>query len=90
MFDDSGETETLYLYDNNHNNFVDVTFNTSNCVFDTDRMVNIVRAEDLAVDYSACDDDDEDIKTLIDEAKKTTVAYMSISRKTRRDIHYAL
>lgn len=90
LFDDSGETETLYLYDNNHNNFVDVTFNTSDCVFDTDRMVNIVRAEDLAVDYSACDDDDEDIKTLIDEAKKTTVAYMSISRKTRRDIHYAL
>ena len=90
LFDDSGETETLYLYDNNHNNFVDVTFSTSDCVFDTKRMVNIVKAEDLVVDYSACDDDDKDIKALIDEAKKTNVVCLSISRKARRDIHYAV
>jgi len=90
LFDDSGETELLYLYDSNGNNFVDVTFNPADCVFDTEKMVNVVYPEDLSVDYTNCDDDDKEIKALIEEAKKAKVLYLSISRKTRRDIHYAV
>lgn len=90
LFDDSGESETVYLYDNNGRNYVDVTFDPADCVFDTDKMTNVIYAEDLSVDYMNFDDDDKEGKALIAEAKNANILYLTISRKTRRDIHYAV
>ena len=53
-------------------------------------MTNVIYAEDLSVDYMNFDDDDKEGKALIAEAKNANILYLTISRKTRRDIHYAV
>ena len=89
LFDVSGETETLCLSDSNGYYFVDVEFDPSDCVFDTDKMVNIVYPENLSIDYTDYGDCD-DVKALVENAKKSKVLYLSLSRKTNKDIHYAV
>lgn len=92
LFDDSGEEETFWLCDNNGYYFVQITFNPADCIFDTERMTNVVLEENIRLNYSDDDDDDDrpEVKALVKEAKKAKVLYLTISRKARRDIHYAV
>lgn len=86
LFSDSDDNETLYMYLNNGDYFGEATFNLSDCIFDTSRMAHIVESNNISIDY----DDDDDIKEVVEQAKSAGIECMVISRKLRKDIHYAL
>ena len=80
------ERETIYLYDSKGNNFVDVEFSPTDCVFDTQRMANIIYPDKLKLTYF----DDDDCKEIASRAKEATVECMIITRPLERKIHYAV
>lgn len=90
LFDDSGESVTIYLCDDRGCNFVDVSFDPVDCVFDSNKMINVVQADDLEVEYMEFDPDEEGAK-IVESAKNARVEYLSIHRKQdRRNIHYTV
>lgn len=90
LFDDSGDEQTVYLYDKKGHNFVDVVFNPADCIFDTERMTTLIQADDIRLDYTDAYSDNDETKKIAVEAKKANALYMTISRKNARDIHYAV
>lgn len=89
LFDDS-EEETFWMCDNNEYWFVKVSINPADCVFDTERMMNIIASENIRVDYSDDEDDCAEVVALVKEAKKAKPLYVAITRKKNKDIHYAV
>lgn len=77
--------ETLYLEDKSGRNFVDVTFNTSDCEFDTQKMMNVVYPENLIIKF-----DDDYYKDLVEQVKNAEVEYLSFTRVRERRLHYAV
>ncbi len=86
MFDDC--EEEVYLNSNNGWNFVDVTFNPADAVFDTTRLTNVVYPDKLTLTYP--NSKDEEFQALITQAKNSTVECLTISHKPSRSMHYAL
>ena len=78
--------ETVYLCDKLGNSFIDVTFNTSDCQFDTKKMMNVIYPEDLCVTF----DDDDEYKDLVAQAKSAEIEYLAFNRKRERNIHYTV
>lgn len=76
--------ETLYLEDKSGRNFVDVTFNTSDCKFDTQKMMNVIYPENLIIKF------DDGHKDLVEQAKNAEVEYLSFTRVRERRLHYAV
>lgn len=70
--------------------FVKVSINPADCVFDTERMMNIIAGENIRVDYSEDEDACEEVVALAKEVKKAKPLYITIARKKNRDIHYAV
>lgn len=81
------EEETIYLYDSKGNNFVDVDFIPTDCVFDATRMANVITADNLKLRY---DDTDKDCEEIIEHAKNAKVECMVITRPRSRSIHYTV
>ena len=84
LFSGDDEEETIYLLDSKGRNFVDVSFNVSDCKFDTQRMMNIITGEDVRPVY----DSDDEYKDIVSQAKSTTIEYLSLSRQKDKNIHY--
>lgn len=82
----SGTDETIYLCDKSGKNYVDVTFNTMNCQFDSKRLMNVVLPEDLYVSF----DDDDEYKDLVSQAKEAQIECLTIGRCRDRNIHYLI
>ncbi len=85
LFNEDDE-ETLYLCDKSGKNFVDVTFNTSDCQFDTKKLMNVIRQEDLRVSF----EEDDECKDLVAQARAAEIEYLAFSRQRARNIHYAV
>lgn len=83
LFNEDDE-ETLYLCDKSGKNFVDVTFNTSNCQFDTKKLMNIIYPDALQISY------DDNYEELVAQAKAAEIEYLAFSRQRDRNIHYAV
>lgn len=81
------ETETVYLYDNHGNNFVDVEFIPTDSIFDARRGVHIIKPDKLKLTYF---DECKEYKESIDAAKSSEVECMMISRRANRGIHYVV
>lgn len=81
------EVETIYLYDKYGNNFVDVSFNTSDCKFDSKKLMNVVYADDLEVSFS---NDNDECEKLTSEAKAAKVEFLSLTRQHQANIHYMI
>lgn len=86
LFSDSVEDEYIYLYSDKGENFVDVSFSVSNCVFDPDNLVNIVYPENIVATY----DGDPEYEQRVSEAKSANITHLTLTRKRRKGIHYAL
>lgn len=76
LFSEDDE-ETLYLCDKSGKNFVDVTFNTSDCQFDTKKLMNVIRQEDLRVSF----EEDDECKDLVAQARqpKLNILLLAVS-----------
>lgn len=84
-----GDTEeTVWLSDKKASEYVYVTFNVSDIVFDSSKVQNIVVAENLDVGYH--ETDDEDYVEVIEAAKESKVMYMSLTKQLPKSIHYSL
>lgn len=90
LFNDSDEEETVWMCDNNKYWYVKVSINPTDCVFDTERMMNIIAGENIRVDYAEDEGNCEEVVALVKEAKKAKPLYITIARKKNRDIHYAV
>lgn len=82
--DREDDETTLYLHDKSGDNFVDVTFNMSDCRFDPEKLTNIVLPEDLQVVF------DDSYEDLVAQAKAAKIEYLELNRRVKRDIHYAV
>lgn len=84
LFSGDDDEETLYLSDSKGRNFVDVSFNISDCRFDTKRMMNVIDGEDVRPVY----DSDDEYKDIVTQAKSSSIEYLSFSRQKNKNIHY--
>lgn len=82
---DSDSREEIWLSDKHGNQYVEVAFNVEDTEFDTNRLMYIVKAENLEIFY----DDDDEFKNLVAYAKETEIDYLSLS-PVISNIHYAL
>lgn len=78
--------ESVWLGDKNGYSYVEVTFNVGSAEFDAEKLLYIIKADDLTIRY----DDDEDYKNLVKCAKETDVEYLSFSRMPSKSIHYTI
>lgn len=76
------DNEYIHVYDRQGKGFADIEFNSANCTFNTEKLMNIVYPDSLKIYY---DDDDREASV-----KDTQVEYLSIVRKYSKDIHYSL
>lgn len=80
--------ESIWLSDKKGNEYVCVTFNVSDADFDTKKLVNVVKPENLNVSYY--NTEDEEYQVVIKAAKESEVDYLTIVRQYAKDIHYVV
>jgi hypothetical protein len=76
------ERETVYLYDNNEGNFVDVEFTPTDAVFDTSMCAHVITPDKFSLDY---------IESYVESckaAKASEPECLVITRKMDKNIHY--
>ena len=73
--------ENVYIYDTHDNYVGDMTFNVSNVIFDPQTFKNIIKGENLNIDW-----DEEDGKKY----SKLKVDYAEIIKKRSDSIHYTV
>lgn len=83
LFDDG--LKRVYLYSDKGENFVDVTFNTSNCKYDPELGANVISAAQLSLSY--CEDDFEE---TVKKAQASEPEYLRITRVKTKELHYAV
>ncbi|WP_097006560.1 AAA family ATPase [Lacrimispora amygdalina] len=77
------EDEYIELSDSSDREIVSVSFNSSNCVFDTSKGATIVYPHNLKLTY----DEDYD-NEIVEKAKKLIPDYLSIERCKEKDLHF--
>lgn len=87
MFGDS-DTTMEFRYKAEYD--FDVKFNPSDAVFDVTTGENIVKSEDITIDWQDYYYDGENQKEALAQRKMEKVAYMSIRRNVAKSIHYTV
>lgn len=86
LFDD--EVHSVSLYDQKGCYVINVNFNTSDCVFDVERMAMVIRQENLELDKGLPFDEEEEtrMKSLCDDKPELLI----FTRAEERSLHYAV
>lgn len=85
-----GIEETAYMYSKAGAYICDVTFVPSKAVYDYVHSCSFIKADDLKVDYSEHDDEDDDKNGTYKKVRSSRVIGMSISRIRDKALHYIL
>lgn len=83
----SQEKAGAYLYDNLGNSHCRVAFDVKNCIFDGRLMTNVVKAEDLNIEFGCYDDSNSE---TTEKFKQLKPSYLTVTRETNTNIHYAV
>lgn len=84
MFEDD-EMESLWLADNNDNEYVQVSFIPSNAIYSLQTGDYRLPIDKIKFEY-----DDRDFKEATDSVKNMTPEYLSIKLHKKKSIHYAV
>ena len=85
LFSGDEDTVTVWMYDRNGHNLVDVTFSPANTIYDLHTGAYMVTPDNLTLSYD--DDDDSD---SVKAAKGSSVECLTSSRKISKSIHYTV
>ena len=83
----SQEKVGAYLYENFGNSHCKVAFDVKNCIFDGRLMTYVVKAENLNIEFGCYDDTDSE---TTEKFKQLKPSYLTVTRETNTNIHYAV
>lgn len=86
LFGDPNEQISCWVCNNKENEIGEITFGLKNCIYDEEKMINIIPGEDIHLSYF--DEDDEDTKNFIEKVKTAAISCLTISKKRSKSIYY--
>lgn len=78
------EEARVHLYDRKGNYIASVSFNTEDCMYDSNLLCNVVQPEMMDIYY------DEDDNKFVEQFNREKPRYMRVSRMEMKNIHYAV
>ena len=81
LFDDS-ERFVGWLYNDDGEYVVRISFNVSDCIFDETKMCNVVAGDNVELKYVDADDD------FISKIRNAKAQYLTITRNIQKGLHY--
>lgn len=88
MFSD-GEEE-LWLTDRKGYDYVRISFDPSSAEWNDKVLANVIMPDDFTLTWSVFDEDEPEVKALVEAAKASKPMYAAIKHDYAKSIHYAL